>query len=257
MKRLLFLFLFAAPIVNAGALHDIIAPDSTDYSVTIKIIDSADGTPETGVEHNSTGIDLWYRREAATLTAITEAALTALDDAHSDGGIEHISDGEYRLDLPDAAVATGANFVDFGGHVDGMIVIGGRVNLTLSEESGLAAAVVAALGTGSGLTALATASALAVIDGNVDQLIELGLAAEGSCDSGDATTCVDDALVQANDIWRGFGIYFPVIKETSCVYDFVASTDTLSFWAVQTTISTQEYLLFPSPLCKAAIDETP
>ncbi len=99
---------------------------STDQSTTIRIIDSSDGTPETGVEYDTSGIDLWYRREQETKTSITEAALAALDSAHSDGGIEHIGDGYYRLDLPDAAVAAGSgeNSVQIGGTVTGMIVIG-------------------------------------------------------------------------------------------------------------------------------------
>lgn len=110
-------------------LLDIIQKGSTDRSVTIRIVDSTDGTPETSVEHNTTGIDLWYRREGAAVSSITEAALAALTTAHTDGGIEHISHGYYRLDIPDAAFATGANHVDIGGTVTGMVVIGGRVRL--------------------------------------------------------------------------------------------------------------------------------
>ncbi len=106
-----------------------VVKDSTNESVVIRIIDESDGTPETGVEHNTSGIDLWYRREGATKTSITEAALSALDDAHSDGGIEHIGDGYYRLDLPDAAFADGANGVAVGGTVTGMVVIGCYVPL--------------------------------------------------------------------------------------------------------------------------------
>jgi len=102
---------------------------STDQSVVIRIIDSSDGTPETGVDYDTSGIDLWYRREGATKTSITEAALGSLDAAHSDGGIEHIGDGYYRLDLPDAAVAAGADGVMVGGTVTGMIVIGVYVPL--------------------------------------------------------------------------------------------------------------------------------
>jgi hypothetical protein len=102
---------------------------STDQSVVIRIVDSTDGTPETGVVFNTSGIDLWYRREGATKTSITEATLSALNDAHSDGGILHIGDGYYRLDLPDAAVATGANGVMVGGTVTGMVVIGCYVPL--------------------------------------------------------------------------------------------------------------------------------
>lgn len=97
---------------------------STDQSVVIRIIDSVDGTPETGVVFNTPGIDLEYRREGAVSTDITEATLSALSDAHSDGGILHIGNGYYRLDLPDAAVATGANGVLVHGTVTGMVVIG-------------------------------------------------------------------------------------------------------------------------------------
>lgn len=111
------------------ALHDIVTKGSTDRSVVVHIMDSTDGTPETGVVFNTSGIDLWYRREGAARTAITEATLAALTTAHADGGFLHISDGDYRLDLPDAAFATAANYVDFGGTVTGMIVVGGRVRL--------------------------------------------------------------------------------------------------------------------------------
>lgn len=131
-------------------LHDIVLKGSTDRSVHVKIIDSADGTPETGVVFNTSGIDLWYRREGAVRTAITEATLAALTTAHADGGFLHVSDGVYRLDLPDAAFATGANYVDFGGTVTGMIVIGGRVRLVdINHEDSVRA----------GLTALPNAAA--------------------------------------------------------------------------------------------------
>ena len=114
-----------------ATLLDIVKKDSTNRSVTIRIIDSTDGTPETGVVFNTSGIDFWYRREGGLKVVITEADLAtpALDDAHADGGFLHISDGEYRLDLPDAAFATGVNHVDVGGTVTGMVVIGGRVRL--------------------------------------------------------------------------------------------------------------------------------
>lgn len=102
---------------------------SADQSVVVRIIDATDGTPETGVVYNTSGIDLWYRREGATKTSITEASLSALSDAHADGGVLHIGDGYYRLDLPDAAVATGANGVMVGGTVTGMVVVGCYVQL--------------------------------------------------------------------------------------------------------------------------------
>lgn len=127
-----------------------ILKDSTDQSVVIRIVDSTDGTPEQAVEHNSSGISLWYRREGGSVTAITPAALAAANSAHADGGIEHLDDGYYRLDLPDAAVATGANGVMVGGAVDGMVVIGTYVALTnINPYDGVRA----------GLTALPNAAA--------------------------------------------------------------------------------------------------
>jgi len=103
---------------------------TTDVSVVIRIIDSTDGTPETGVVYNTSGIDLQYRREGATSTAITEATLAGLDSAHADGGFLHIGNGYYRLDLPDAACAAGAAGVLVHGIVTGMVVIGCYVQLS-------------------------------------------------------------------------------------------------------------------------------
>ena len=114
-------------------LLDITTKDSLDRSVILRIIDSTDGTPETGVVWNTASLALWYRRDGGIKVPITTATLSALSDAHADGGFLHISDGNYRLDIEDAAFATGANFVDIGGTVTGMIVIGGRVRLTCQQ----------------------------------------------------------------------------------------------------------------------------
>lgn len=102
---------------------------TTDVSVVIRIIDSTDGTPETGVVFNTSGIDLEYRREGEASTDITEATLAALTTAHTDGGFLHIGNGYYRLDLPDAACATGVTGVLVHGTVTGMVVIGCYVQL--------------------------------------------------------------------------------------------------------------------------------
>jgi hypothetical protein len=102
---------------------------TTDFSVVIRIIDSTDGTPETGVVYNTSGIALEYRREGATSTAITEATLAALTTAHADGGFLHIGNGYYRLDLPDAAVAAGASGCLVHGVVTGMVVIGCYIHI--------------------------------------------------------------------------------------------------------------------------------
>jgi hypothetical protein len=163
-------------------LLDIVKKGSTDRSVILRIIDSADGTPETGVLYNTSGIDLWYRREGAAKTSITEATLAALTTAHADGGFLHVSDGTYRLDLPDAAFATGANYVDVGGTVSGMVVIGGRVRLTdvdfevaIATSTDLATAVRTELTTELGridvaVSTRASAASLATTDGKIDTI---------------------------------------------------------------------------------------
>lgn len=96
---------------------------ATNVSIELEIIDSTDGTPETGVVWNTAGINLQYRRDGAASTAITEATLAALTTAHTDGGFLHIGNGVYRFDVPDAAFATGVDKVVIHGTVTGMIVI--------------------------------------------------------------------------------------------------------------------------------------
>ena len=114
-----------------------IVKDSEDQSVVIRIIDSTTGLPEQAVEHDTGGIAMWYRREGGTKQTVATAALAALDTAHTDGGIEHIDDGYYRFDIPDAAAATGANGVMVGGAVTDMIVIGTYTPLVVFDIYGV------------------------------------------------------------------------------------------------------------------------
>jgi hypothetical protein len=128
---------------------------TTDVTVYVRVIDSTDGTPETGVAHDTAGIDLWYMREGADHVSITEATQTAAG-AHSDGGFVHISDGWCRLDLPDAACASGVDGVMVGGTITGMIVLGCMIPLVDydpydSVRAGLTALPNATAGTTSGL----------------------------------------------------------------------------------------------------------
>lgn len=114
-------------------LADIVLKGSSDRSVRIRFIEASGGSnpgDPISVDHSTTGLALWYRREGGTKTAVSPAALSALDDAHSDGGIEPISDGWSRVDLPDAAFAVGAEYVEFGGSATDVIGIGGVVRLT-------------------------------------------------------------------------------------------------------------------------------
>jgi hypothetical protein len=121
MKKIILslaLFLLAAPAFGQRT----VTHGATDQSVELLIIDETTGVPETGVLFNTAGIDLWYRRPGAVKTSITEATLAALTTAHTDGGFLEIGNGVYRLDLPDAAFASGVSHVTIGGTVTGMIV---------------------------------------------------------------------------------------------------------------------------------------
>jgi hypothetical protein len=98
-----------------------------DRSVVVRVVDEADGTPETGVAYNTSGIDLKYWKVGANAAVdITEATQT-VNGAHSDGGFVHVGAGYCRLDLPDAATSTAGKTIVFG-TITGMIVIGAVID---------------------------------------------------------------------------------------------------------------------------------
>lgn len=108
---------------------------STDVSVVVRIVDSTDGTPETGVVPATSGLALKYRRDAGTIVTFSAATLTTLADAHADGGILHIDSGYYRLDLPDGACASGSTGVLVSPSATGMIGIGAYIQLVAVDFS--------------------------------------------------------------------------------------------------------------------------
>jgi len=98
-----------------------ITPGATDQSTIIRFLDDDQFTVE-----NSNGpsdVSLWYRRDGGRKIPFGAKSLASLDAAHSDGGFKLISDGYYRVDVPDAAFASGAGGVMVGGTVADQIVI--------------------------------------------------------------------------------------------------------------------------------------
>lgn len=179
-----------------------VTKDSTDISVDIYIIDSTDGTPETGVVFNTSGIDLEYRREGAAVVNITEADLAtpALTDAHADGGFLAIGHGLYRLDVPDAAFATGVKTVSIQGTVTGMIVLPQTIQLIASNTE-VAGPTKAEMDTGHGL--LATEAKQDIIDGIVDNILVdtavIGTAGAGLTDLGGMSTTMKGQVNAESD----------------------------------------------------------
>jgi hypothetical protein len=108
----------------------LIKTDQQDVSTLVRIIDATSGLPEEGVTSATAGLALWYRRDGYAKAALSLSDLGAVDAAHADGGIVHVDDGYYRVDLPDAATAGGVNGVLVGGTATGMMVVGNYLQLT-------------------------------------------------------------------------------------------------------------------------------
>ena len=82
---------------------------STSVSRPIILI-KTDGTADTGkVAANLTAY--YYRQGASASVAVTLSDLSLLNTAFTSGGVKEISDGLYRIDWPDAAFVTGADWV--------------------------------------------------------------------------------------------------------------------------------------------------
>jgi hypothetical protein len=100
---------------------------SVDQSTELRILNSADGTPATGLAWNTAGLSMAYRRTGGLATAIALADLAGADAAHADSGFKEIDaakiPGQYRIDLPDAACAGGAASVTVGGAGTGVVVM--------------------------------------------------------------------------------------------------------------------------------------
>lgn len=94
----------------------IIAKDATSVSVDVFIRDNSvtTGAGLTGLVFNTASLTAYYSRQNAAATAITLATQTATG-AFSSGGFVAVDGtnmpGLYRLDIPDAALATGVNTV--------------------------------------------------------------------------------------------------------------------------------------------------
>ena len=109
---------------------------SVDVSVHLIFINAATGARVTDVTSATAGLALWFQREGALVSSLGSVSdLSALTDAHSDQGILHKINGEYRLDLPDAAVALeeGVSTVYYGGYADGMVALGGKIQLLADD----------------------------------------------------------------------------------------------------------------------------
>lgn len=93
-----------------------------DATIEIPIRATAGGAA-TGLAHNSAGVHCSYQRPRAAPVDIALVSLASPTAGHTDGGFVEIDatkkPGLYRLDLPDAALASGENWVNIGIHFNG------------------------------------------------------------------------------------------------------------------------------------------
>lgn len=88
--------------------------NSSSVSERFYIVNRNDGTDATGLTSASAGASAWYVRGNTAPVAITLSNLTAITDAYSAGGFFEYTAGLYRLDVPDAAYASGVDEVVIG-----------------------------------------------------------------------------------------------------------------------------------------------
>lgn len=90
---------------------------TTSQSLYFEFLDttSTTGGRKTGLAFNTASLTAYYVRNQGSATAITLATLAAANSAWSSGGFKEVDatnmPGLYRLDVPDAAFATGADSV--------------------------------------------------------------------------------------------------------------------------------------------------
>ena len=107
-----------------------IAPNSTDVTIDIYAVEDTTGLPALGLAYSD--MTASYHRTRSARQPITPASVTVAA-AHTDGGVVEVDatneKGVYRFDVPDAAFASGADFVTIVLQASGVIIAPVRVQL--------------------------------------------------------------------------------------------------------------------------------
>lgn len=103
-------------LLEASEMVFRITPSSTSRSIVVKLRSSATGKPKTGLSYNSAGAVASYSRDGKSPTTFTLVSLANPNAAYTSGGFAEVdpvsASGLYRVDLPNAAVVSGAAFVN-------------------------------------------------------------------------------------------------------------------------------------------------
>lgn len=130
---------------------------ATSKSIEVFIFDPVTGLPDTTIIHSTAGLALQYCRKGEASVAITEVSLAALTTAWTDSGFLHIGNGNYRLDLPNAAIAAGVYSVLVHGTMTDRAIIPCHIRLVAYDPDdtvrlGLTAIPAATPGSAGGLS---------------------------------------------------------------------------------------------------------
>lgn len=110
---------------------------ATSVSVDMKLRSASDGTEVVGKVAADMTASYW--RQGGSPTAIAVTDLAAITTAWTSGGVKEASNtlakGSYRIDVPDAAFATGADWVEINLSVPGSYVATERIPLSLKSAS--------------------------------------------------------------------------------------------------------------------------
>ena len=92
-----------------------VAAGATDVSVILRAFDVTTGAAKTDLVYDTTDLAISYKRGATGTTTTAQegeatepVTLASETTAHADWGFLHLESGAYRVDLPDAAFATGS-----------------------------------------------------------------------------------------------------------------------------------------------------
>ena len=111
--------------------NTVYAGGATSKSVEVRAFVASTGLPKTDLVYNTSGLTASYQRgPTGTVTSITLATQTSTG-AYSSGGFVHKNAGVYRLDVPDAALAAGVDYVTFTlAGVSDCVITAARVDIS-------------------------------------------------------------------------------------------------------------------------------
>ena len=176
----------------------------TNKTIYVGLRDATTGLAKTGLVYNSAGAVCSYTLPLAARAAITLQSLSAVTDPHLDGGFIEIDatncKGLYRLDLPDAAIASGDYTIisiEFDGVMEESIAV--PLYLRVVDTTAIDALVTTVGTAGAGLTDLGGMSTAMKAEVNAEAdtaLTDYDAPTKAEMDTAHSTT---DALITTVD----------------------------------------------------------